>query len=115
MKEKLYSTDLVETQSGKKEESDPEGYPSFSDYEDSYILTHEEKDFNPEYHSESKESKNKETIDYEQYSNKNTFVGTIDVPVSELNYEPENGESVDEENDYYRLGGDNFIALDEKG
>jgi hypothetical protein len=113
MKEEYENTNLIETQSGKKEESDTEGYPSFSDNEDAYILTHEEKDFNPEYLSETKESKYKDGIDYGQYFNKNIFVGTLDVPVSELNDEDENGGSGGKENDYYSLGGDNFIAMDE--
>ena len=115
MKEKHDSTNLIETQSGKKEESDLEGYPSYPDDEDIYTITHEEKDFNPEYLSETKESKYRDGIDYGQYFNKNTFVGTLDVPVSELKDELENGGSGDKENDYYSLGGDNFIALDETG
>ena len=39
MKEKHDNTNLIETQSGKKEESDLEGYPSYPDDEDIYTIT----------------------------------------------------------------------------
>ncbi len=103
--------------SGKEEKIDFPGYPHYPPSEDIYNNFQEETEINPEDISKKKVTDKNEII--KELSLKD-FEGDLsgsdlDIPGSELDNERENIGSEDEENNYYSIGGDNHIDLDENG
>lgn len=71
------------------------GYPSYSPEEDLYVQSKEESEIDPEEIDKLKGDKEG---------------NNLDVPGSELDDQPEETGSEDEENNYYSLGGDDHDA-----
>jgi len=93
----------VEVQTGENEINDLPGYPVYPESEDIFSRSIKEDDLNPEDISNKKKSHENhlESID-------------LDIPGSELDNEMEIIGSEDEENNYYSIGGDDHIDLDER-
>ena len=85
----------------------------YPDSEDIYIISHEEKDFNPEDISKTKGSNDNVGKNNEKDFKDDASGSDLDIPGSELDDEQENAGSEDEENNYYSLGGDDHENLDE--
>jgi len=101
-----------DSQSGKKDENDLQGYPIYPDGEDIYRNFKEEENINPEDTSKTKEpnsnnTSRKKDLDDELHEN------DLDIPGSELDDLQEDIGNEDEENNYYSIGGDDHLDLDE--
>ena len=102
-----------ESKTDSEKENSLPGYPIYPDSEDIYKKFLEEEEINPEDTSTTKvpNSTNiirKNDLDDEQ-SEKD-----LDIPGSELDDQQEDIGSEDEENNYYSIGGDDHIDLDEE-
>ncbi len=104
---------------GRKEESeeeiDPQGYPVYPASEDIYTKFQKGKDIDPEDISKNKESnKNVKTKTADEIDFYDDESGSdLDIPGSELDDEQELVGNEDEENNYYSIGGDDHIDLEE--
>ena len=112
MKEKSDKLNLPESQSGSKEENNFEGYPIYPDSEDIYKNFQEEENINPEDISKTKEPNStnalrRKDLDDEYSEN------DLDIPGAELDDLQEDIGNEDEENNYYSLGGDDHLDLEE--
>ena len=112
MKKQKDKLNLSDNQTDNKEENSLPGYPIYPDSEDIYKKFVEEEEINPEDTSKTKvpNSTNeirKNELDEEQSEN------DLDIPGSELDDQQEEIGSEDEENNYYSIGGDDHIDLDE--
>jgi hypothetical protein len=101
-----------ESQTGNKEESNFPGYPIYPDNEDIYKNFQEEEDINPEDISKTKEPNSNNAFrrkDLDDEFSEND----LDIPGAELDDLQEDIGSEDEENNYYSLGGDDHLDLEE--
>lgn len=89
------------------------GYPAYPVGEDLYEKFHEEKDLNPENISETKIPNSTFDLNRVKDFSEDVAGNDLDVPGSELDDEMEKAGSEDEENNYYSLGGDGKVNLDE--
>lgn len=99
----------------KNEDNGLPGYPVYPESEDIYNIYLEESDINPEDINQKKEYGEKVKVGRR---NVTEFCDEfpdlyLDVPGSELDDDMENIGSEDEENNYYSLGGDEHIDLEE--
>ncbi len=113
MKKQDDKLNLSDNQTDNKEENILPGYPVYPDSEDIYKKLQEEEEINPEDTSKTKVPNNtneirKNELDEEQSED------DLDIPGSELDDQQENIGSEDEENNYYSIGGDDHIDLDEE-
>lgn len=94
---------------------DPEGYPLYPADEDIYNRSEQEADIDPENISKRKSANE---LDTDETNNEKDFDDDIsgsdlDVPGSELDDTQENIGNEDEENNFYSLGGDAHLDLEE--
>jgi len=113
MKKQDDKLNLSDNQTDNKEENILPGYPVYPDSEDIYKKLQEEEEINPEDTSKTNVPNNtneirKNELDEEQSED------DLDIPGSELDDQQENIGSEDEENNYYSIGGDDHIDLDEE-
>ncbi len=115
MKKKDVKADLSNRKTSEEEKRDFPGYPVYPAVEDIYSMYHEEKDINPEDVTKIKESTEKETpgTANEKDFSEDVTGSDLDIPGAELDDEQENVGSEDEENNYYSLGGDDHLDLEE--
>jgi hypothetical protein len=113
-KEKNDYRNLKVPESKNKDNGLP-GYPAYPESEDIYNIYLEESDINPEDINQKKEYserikvRKKEVMEFgDEFPDLD-----LDVPGSELDDDMENIGSEDEENNYYSLGGDDHIDLEE--
>ena len=100
------------SQTGKNDENDLQGYPIYSEDEDIYRNFKEEEDINPEDTSKTKEPNSTNTIRKKDLDDEN-HENDLDIPGSELDDLQEDIGNEDEENNYYSIGGDDHLNLDE--
>lgn len=103
---------LSDSQTDDKEGKGLPGYPIYPDNEDIYKNFQEEEEINPEDTSKTKEPNSNNAFrrkDLDDESGEND----LDIPGSELDDLQEDIGSEDEENNYYSLGGDDHIDLEE--
>ena len=101
-----------EIQTGKEKENNPLGYPIYPDNEDIYKNFQEEENINPEDTSKTKEPNSNNASrkkDMDDVYSKND----LDIPGAELDDLQEDIGSEDEENNYYSLGGEDHVDLEE--
>jgi hypothetical protein len=89
------------------------GYPAYPIEEDLYEKSHEEKDLDPEDISETKFPNTGYKLNRVKDFGEDVDGNDLDIPGSELDDEMEKVGSEDEENNYYSIGGDDHIDLDE--
>ena len=94
-------------------------FPNFSEYpanEDIYNQFEKEADIDPEDTSKNKEITiiDKDPVWNEKNFNQDKSGSDLDIPGSELDDNQENIGSEDEENNFYSIGGDNHINLEEQ-
>ena len=87
-----------------------QGYPIYPEGEDIFKKYHEERDIDPE---ETSKTKIKVKVGSENDFSNNILGSDLDIPKSDLYVDEEIEGNEDEENDYYRLGGDDHNNLDE--
>jgi hypothetical protein len=106
---------IPKNQEQNKSGDDLPGYPVYPDNEDIYNTYMDESDIDPEDTHKIKESgeKNIRRRSSETDLNDEFPVDDLDVPGSELDDDMEIIGSEDEENNYYSLGGDDHIDLEE--
>ena len=112
MKEKNDKFNPSESQKENDEKINLEGYPIYPDSEDIYNIFQEEEEINPEDTSKSKESNSNNALrrkNLEDESGEND----MDIPGAELDDLQEDIGNEDEENNYYSLGGDEHLDLEE--
>jgi|SRR5665647_2940171 len=112
MKEKSDKLNPTESQAGNVEKNNFEGYPIYPDDEDIYKNFQEEEDINPEDPSQKKEPNSNNALrrkDLDDGSSEND----LDIPGAELDDLQEDIGNEDEENNYYSLGGDDHLDLEE--
>lgn len=98
----------------RKENEEPEGYPSYPKSEDIYQRFEEVKDIDPEDLTKLKEDELEPVIPDQDFEFDEDIMGTdLDVPGSELDDEQEEIGNEDEENNYYSIGGDKHKDLEE--
>jgi hypothetical protein len=92
-----------------------QGYPEYPASEDIYSKYQKEKEINPEDITKSKDiiKKDKVGSNNEKDFNDDVSGSDLDIPGSELDDQQEIIGSEDEENNYYSLGGDDHIDLEE--
>ena len=112
MKEKNDKFNPSESQKDNDEKINLEGYPIYPDSEDIYNIFQEEEEINPEDTSKTKESNYNNALrrqNLEDESGEND----LDIPGAELDDLQEDIGNEDEENNYYSLGGDEHLDLEE--
>lgn len=114
MKENDEVTNQPDGLTGKEEKSNLQGYPTYPASDDIYSKNHEEKDINPEDISKKKVSNEIDRTNNEKGSDDYESGDDLDIPGSELDDEQEDIGSEDEENNYYSIGGDDHLDLDEE-
>lgn len=113
--------DLIKEQIDKEEINNYPGYPLYPASDDIYNRFRKDEMADPEEAAEMQESIEKAKVhtrneqDFEEDLAERHLVGDgLDVPGSELDNQQENIGSEDEENNYYSIGGDNHIDLEEE-
>jgi hypothetical protein len=91
----------------KNKEKELQGYKPYPEDEDIYVKD-KETDIDPEKAAENPGSESIESMKKE-----NNVNSSLDVPGEELDDENEKKGAEDEENNYYSLGGDNHVDLEE--
>lgn len=89
------------------------GYPLYPTSEDIYYRGKEEHDIDPEDFSKLKSPNQKPEDKNAKNFEDDMTGGDLDIPGSELDDGQEALGSEDEENNYYSLGGDNHVDLEE--
>ena len=112
MKEKSDKLNPSDSQSGNKDDYDLQGYPIYPDSEDIYTNFQEEVDINPEEPSKTKEP-NSTNASKRKNPDDESGGNDLDIPGSELDDLQEDIGNEDEENNYYSLGGDDHLDLEE--
>ncbi len=112
MKKKSGKLNLTNNQSDDKKENDFPGYPIYPENEDIYTNFQEEENINPE---EPSKTKNPNSTKASRRKNPDDESGEndLDIPGAELDDLQEDIGSEDEENNYYSLGGDDHLDLEE--
>ena len=115
MKERDKSMGLTTRRKGKEENNNLRGYPLYSAGEDFYSKYQEDKDVDPENISLVEDFAGNEKISTIRVldSENPPSVGNLDVPGAELDDKQEEIGSEDEENNYYSIGGDDHLDLEE--
>jgi len=113
MKERSDKLKPSESQTDSEKVNILPGYPIYPDSEDIYKKFEEEEEINPEDTSKTKDPNStniirKNDLDEEQSDT------DFDIPGSELDDQQEEIGSEDEENNYYSIGGDDPLDLDEE-
>jgi hypothetical protein len=108
-------TVAAENNSGNDKTINLPGYPSYPADEDIYNNFKEETDVNPEDITKKKIDNETEASESAKKRGHNTEKtgGDLDVPGSELDDTLEDIGNEDEENNYYSIGGDAHLDLDE--
>lgn len=113
--------DLIKEQIDKEEINNYPGYPLYPASDDIYNRFRKDEMADPEEAAEMQELIEKAKVhtrneqDFEEDLAERHLVGDgLDVPGSELDDQQENIGSEDEENNYYSIGGDNHIDLEEE-
>ncbi|WP_428661649.1 hypothetical protein [Runella sp.] len=96
-----------------KEADEFPGYPLYPPSEDIYSRATKEEDIDPDDPSRTKELNDEADQWNEKDFKDDVSGGDLDVPGAELDDDLEEIGSEDEENNYYSLGGDNHIDLEE--
>ncbi len=112
MKEKSNKLNPAESQADNSENNNLLGYPIYPDSEDIYNNFQEEEEINPEETSKTKEPNSTNALrrkNLDDEFGENDF----DIPGSELDDLQEDTGNEDEENNYYSLGGDDHLDLEE--
>jgi hypothetical protein len=89
------------------------GYAIYPPSEDIYNQGKKEMDLNPENPSKKKNQNTSKSVSNEKTFKEDMSGDDLDVPGAELDDQQESVGSVDEENNYYSLGGDNHNDLEE--
>jgi hypothetical protein len=106
----------TDKETNKEESVNLPGYPLYPAEEDIYTQGILERDINPDDLTTNKiTNEASETLDEEDEIDIKTTDYELDIPGAELDDQEENIGNEDEENNYYSLGGDNHIDLDEGG
>jgi len=103
---------LPSQQEANEVENDLQGYPLYPDSEDIYKKFKKERNVDPEDVSTFKEHEKIGKRNKKDF-NEDMTGEDLDIPGTELDDEEEITGIEDEENDYYSLGGDDHIDLDE--
>jgi hypothetical protein len=112
MKSKNDKLKPTESQIDNEKEKDLPGYPIYPENEDIYKQFQEEEDINPENISKTKAPNSDNTLRRKDLDEEN--IGKdLDIPGSELDDSQEDIGREDEENNYYSLGGDAHLDLEE--
>ena len=105
---------LSDNQTDCHEENNLPGYPIYPDSEDIYKkFPKEEEEINPEDTSKLKDPNSNNVIRKSDLEDEQSEKD-LDIPNPELDDQQEDIGSEDEENNYYSLGGDDHIDLDEE-
>lgn len=112
MKKQDDKLNLSDNQTDNKEENILPGYPIYPDSEDIYKQFLEEEEINPEDTSKTKDPNSTNIIRKNDLDDEQSDTD-LDIPGSELDDQQEEIGSEDEENNYYSIGGDDHIELDE--
>ena len=112
MKKQNNKLSKSDNQTDKKEENRLPGYPKHPDSEDIYSKSLEEEEINPEDPSKTKEPNSDNTSRRKSLDDLQSEKD-LDIPGSELDDQQEDIGSEDEENNYYSLGGDDHLDLEE--
>ncbi len=112
MKKKIKKLNPPESQAGNKKKDDLPGYPLYPDSEDIYKNFEEEEDINPEDISKTKVPNSTNALRRKDPDDE-PGEKDLDIPGSELDDLQEDIGSEDEENNYYSLGGDRHVDLEE--
>jgi len=102
-----------ESQTDSNKENNFPGYPVYPDSEDIYKKFQEEEEINPEDTSKTKDPNSTNIIRKNDLDDEQSDTD-LDIPGSELDDQQEVIGSEDEENNYYSIGGDDHIDLDEE-
>jgi hypothetical protein len=111
MKKRSDKVNLSDNQKGNKEGKGLPGYPIYPDDEDIY-KNFQEEDINPEDISRTKEPNSNNAFRRKDLDNEYSE-NDLDIPGAELDDLQEDIGSEDEENNYYSLGGDDHLDLEE--
>jgi len=115
MKEDSNNLNLPDSKGDRIDQDDRNGYPEYPASEDIYQQFREEKDIDPEDINAIKAFNN--TGEFKSMNEKDyhddVSGSDLDIPDSEMDDILENAGNGDEENDYYSLGGDDHIDLEE--
>lgn len=112
MKKQNDKLNQSDNQTDSKQEDSLPGYPVYPDSEDIYTNFREEEEINPEDTSKTKEPNSTNTLRRNDLDGEQSEKD-LDIPGSELDDHQEDNGSEDEENNYYSLGGDRHINLEE--
>lgn len=113
MKEQKDKLNLSDNQTDNKEEKILPGYPTYPESEDIYKKLQEEEEINPEDTSKLKVPNSTNEIRKNELDEEHSEED-LDIPGSELDDQQEDIGSEDEENNYYSIGGDDHVDLDEE-
>lgn len=108
-----YSKTHVRNDEKMKKKSKFPDYPQYAPAEDIYNQSKKEIDLDPNDLSKKKSRNQKQGLTNEKNFEEDMPGGDLDVPGSELDNQQESVGSEDEENNYYSIGGDNHIDLEE--
>lgn len=89
------------------------GYPMYPPSEDIYSRATKEEELDPDDPTRNKEPNDEAGVWNEKDFNDDVSGSDLDVPGAELDDDLEAIGSEDEENNYYSLGGDNHVDLEE--
>jgi len=112
MTEKNDKLNPSESQSGNDGKNNFKGYPIYPDSEDIYKNFREEEEIDPEDTSKTKEPNSTNALRRKNL-NEESSENDLDVPGAELDDLQEDIGSEDEENNYYSIGGDDHLDLEE--
>ena len=102
-----------ESQTDSEKENNFPGYPVYPDSEDIYRNFLEEEEINPEDTSKLKDPNSNNAIRKSDLEDEQSEQD-LDIPGSELDDLQEDIGNEDEENNYYSLGGDDHLDLEEE-
>ena len=107
--------DKIKHHTDNEETDDLPGYPVYPADEDIYSKFEEEKELNPEdiLNTKAPIGNYKSGTRSEKHYNDDLTFSDLDIPGSELDDQQEDIGSEDEENNYYSIGGDDHLDLDE--
>jgi hypothetical protein len=107
MKLKSNKLNPTESQTGNIEKNNFEGYPIYPENEDIYKNYQEQEEINPEDTTKKKEPNSTNSL------RRKDLDDDLDIPGAELDDLQEDIGNEDEENNYYSLGGDDHLDLEE--
>ena len=103
----------IDKQSKQEKQTLDEGYPLYPVSEDIYAQGIKEENINPEDVTANKQPNVDADANNEGSFDEDVSGGDLDIPGAELDDDLENIGAEDEENNYYSLGGDNHLDLEE--